>query len=142
MLRIKKIVNSVWLLLLVCFFVGCSNYIPKQEDFELSVNIGKTEYSQGEEIEYTVILTRKSGARFKFQDSSTLCCTCFESVGVEPYFARNDDVVTHTIDKNYKYEETYVIRTESYEPGRYLLSICFYMDSLGYNFSQEITISE
>ena len=141
MLRIKKIANSVCLLL-ICFFVGCSNYIPKQEDFELSVNISKTKYSQSEEIEYTVKLTRKSGARFKFQNSSTLCYTCFEPVGVEPYFAHNDDVVTHTIDKNYVYEKTYVIQTKSYEPGLYLLSICFIMDTLEYSFNQEIIISE
>ena len=137
----KGILNSICLLLLVCFLAGCSNYTPKQEDFELSVNIGKTEYLQGEEIEYTVKLTRKSGARFKFQDSSTLCCTCFEPVGVEPYFARNTDVVTHTIGRNYKYEKTNVIRTGSYEPGQYLLAICFIMDTLEYNFRQVITIS-
>ena len=135
--------NSLFLLIFtVTIFVGCSHDTPKQEDFDFSVVLNKTEFAQGETIEYTVKLTRITGSAFQFQGSSTLCCACFEPIGIEPYYNRQDDVVTHRIDSNYEYEKTNVIRTESYEPGQYLLSIRFYLGQLKYDFSQEITISD
>ena len=142
----KRMLSSICILLLGVFLLaGCSgNYAPKQEDFDFSVTPMtqvKAEYVQGEEIAYSVKLIRKSGGRFQFQDSSTLCCFSFEPVGIEPYFARNTDVVTHRIGRNYTYEDTYTIRTARCEPGQYLFAVRFYMNQLEYNFDQEITIA-
>ena len=138
----KRIWSGICLFLLsACILAGCSNYVPKQEDFELSVTPIKAEYVQGEEIEYTVTLIRKSGGYFEFQASSTLCCNFFDIAGTEPSFAQNNDTVTHRIGRNYTFEETNTIRTEHYEPGQYLLAIRFYMKQLEYSFDQEITIA-
>lgn len=121
---------------------ACAEYTPQQDDFELSVALEKTEFIQGEVIEYTVTLTRKGGPYFKFKGSSTLCSRYFEPLGMdeEPYFGFNADIVTHRIPKNYKYEETDKILTEYYEPGEYLFAICFLMKSLEYDFERVITI--
>ncbi len=136
----KKFFVYLCLLLAVCIPTGCASYTPKKEDFEFSVSLERTVYTQGETIEYTVKLTRVSGGRFRFQGSSTLCTYSFDTIDKSPAFAFNDDVSNITIGKDYKYEATNKIQTEYYEPGEYLLAVRFFLPSLEYSFDREITI--
>ena len=144
----KRIIISICLIFCMLFtMTACAErteYTPQQEDFEFSVTLEKTEFVRGEELEFTVTLIRKSGARFKFQSCSSLWSRYFEPVGRDekPYFGWPEDIVTHTIPKKYKYEMSWSILTEFYEPGDYLLAVRFKMASLQYNFEQVITITE
>lgn len=141
----KKFITSICLILFVVFAMSAcsdSEYIPRQEDFEFSVVLEKTEFVQGETLEYTVKLVRKSGPLFKFQDCSTLWSEYFKPVGTdeEPYFAWQEDIVTHTIPEKYEYETSASILTEYYQPGEYLLAARFRMNGLQYDFEQVIKI--
>ncbi|MDE7433407.1 MAG: hypothetical protein K2N34_16040 [Lachnospiraceae bacterium] len=139
----KRIIASICLVLSIVFtMAACAEYTPQQEDFELTVTLNKTDFIQGETIEYTVKLTRKNGPPFRYRGSSTLCSRYFEPVGAyeEPSFARSDDLAMHRISRRYKYEESSTIYTSYYEPGEYLFAICFFMRGLEYYFEQAITI--
>ncbi|MDE7297164.1 MAG: hypothetical protein K2N84_07870 [Clostridia bacterium] len=139
----KRIIASICLVLSIVFtMAACAEYTPQQEDFELTVTLNKTDFMQGETIEYTVKLTRKNGPPFKYKSSSTLCSDYFEPVGTheEPIFTANTDIVTHRISRKYKYEKNSAIYTTYYEPGEYLFAIRFRIRGLQYDFEQVITI--
>lgn len=142
MIKLKKIISCICLSVFMIFaMAACTEYAPQQGDFELSVALTKTEFTQGEVMEYTVKLTRKSGPYFEFQGSSTLCIYYFEPIGKEPDFNTTDDIVTHKIPQNYQYEKSDRILTQYYQPGEYLFAIRFFMQNLRYDFEQVITIT-
>ena len=95
----KKFICCLFAAALFACAAACAEYSPRKEDFDFGVTLSATEAECGEEIVYTVRAERVSGKKFTVRGSSTLYSVYFEpDTGEEPYFAFNDDVVTHEFD--------------------------------------------
>lgn len=106
------------------------------------MTLSATEAECGEEIVYTVRAERVSGKKFTVRGSSTLYSVYFEpDTGEEPYFAFNDDVVTHEFGEDYLLEESGTLSTDGLAAGEYVFAVRLRIGELVYGYEQAIRLT-
>lgn len=138
----KKFICCLFAAALFACAAACAEYSPRKEDFDFGVTLSATEAECGEEIAYTVRAERVSGKKFTVRGSSTLYSVYFEpDTGEEPYFAFNDDIVTHEFGEDYLLEESGTLSTDGLAAGEYVFAVRLRIGELVYGYEQAIRLT-
>ena len=138
----KKFVCCLFAAVLFACVGAWAEDSPGKGEFEFGVTLSGAEGGCGGVVGYTVRAERVSGKKFTVRGSSTLYSVYFESdTGEEPYFAFNDDVVTHEFGEDYLLEESGTLSTDGLAAGEYVFAVRLRIGELVYGYEQAIRLT-